>query len=129
MANNTLQRWHDFANDPQPEILAEILDKEAVFYSPVVHTPQQGKALVSAYLNAAAAVFMQGPFRYCGQWQSANGAVLEFETEIDGITVNGVDILQWNEQGLITHFKVMLRPLKAVNLIHKLMQDMLAAQA
>ena len=53
--------------------------------------------------------------------------MLEFETEIDGILVNGVDIIKWNNDGKIVEFKVMLRPLKAINLIHERMGAMLAA--
>jgi len=55
-------------------------------------------------------------------------AILEFEVEIDGIQVNGVDMISWNEEGLINDFKVMIRPLKAVNLIHQNMGAMLQAR-
>ena len=67
-------------------------------------------------------------FRYIGEWRSDSGAVLEFETEIDGITINGVDIIRFSDDGRIVHFKVMVRPLKAINLLHRLMGEQLAKQ-
>jgi hypothetical protein len=54
--------------------------------------------------------------------------VLEFATEIDGITINGVDIIKFTDDGRIIHFKVMVRPLKAMNLLHRLMGEQLAVQ-
>ena len=71
-----------------------------------------------------------GPgFTYVGEWRSDNSAVLEFETEIDGILVNGVDIIHWGADGRIAEFKVMVRPLKAIQLIHQRMAALLAAAA
>lgn len=95
--------------------------------SPVVHTPQRGKAITKLYLTAAFKVFFNPSFRYVREILGPNDAMLEFETEIDGISVNGVDIIKWNSDGKITEFKVMLRPLKAVNLIHEYMGKMLDA--
>jgi hypothetical protein len=102
-----------------------LLDAEAVFLSPVVHAPQRGKTLCAMYLSAAFQVFFNPSFRYVREIVGKSDAMLEFETEIDGILVNGVDIIKWNEAGRIVEFKVMLRPLKAVNLIHQRMAAML----
>ena len=77
------------------------------------------------YLSAAFRVFSNPTFRYVREIVGATDAMLEFETEIDGILVNGVDIISWNDAGQIVDFKVMLRPLKAINLIHQKMAAML----
>jgi hypothetical protein len=92
-----------------------------------VHTPQVGKAITKKYLAAAFHVFFNDSFRYVRELTLAEGAVLEFEVVLDGISVNGVDMIKWNSAGQITEFKVMLRPLKAVNLIHQKMAAMLQA--
>ena len=87
------------------------------------------KALTVMYLSAAFKVFYNDTFHYVRELVSTNDAILEFEVEIDGIKVNGVDMMKWNDDGLIVDFKVMLRPLKAVNLIHQKMGAMLEAYA
>lgn len=127
MANNALSRWHDFVTQGEPAILNEILADTAVFHSPVVHAPQHGKALVTAYLSAAYSVFSKGSFEYLGEWHSDDGAVLEFKAEIDGIVINGVDMMRFDANGQIVDFKVMVRPLKGVNLLHQMMKAMLEA--
>ena len=91
-----------------------------------MHTPQQGRSITATYLTSALAVLNGPAFRYTGEWLNGSGAVLEFETEIEGIRVNGVDILAFSADGeLITRFKVMVRPLKAINLLHRLMGEQL----
>jgi hypothetical protein len=92
-----------------------------------VHTPQVGKPITKKYLAAALRVFFNDSFRYVRELQGDQDAVLEFEVKLDGITVNGVDMIKWNDAGKITEFKVMLRPLKAVNLIHQKMAEILQA--
>jgi hypothetical protein len=119
--------WHELAASKNSDGLDALLADDAVFISPVVHTPQRGKAITKAYLSAALQVFGNPSFRYVREIVGAQDAMLEFETEINGIVVNGVDILKWNEAGQVIEFKVMLRPLKAVNLIHEHMGAMLAA--
>ncbi|MBK6589296.1 MAG: nuclear transport factor 2 family protein [Acidobacteria bacterium] len=109
--------------------LGSILADDAVFHSPIVHTPQVGKARVQPYLTAAFHVFLNPTFKYVREIVSESDAVLEFVVEIDGIQVNGVDMLNFDEAGLISEFKVMIRPLKAVNIIHEKMGEMLAAHA
>ena len=117
--------WHNIVRTRDVSGLDTLLAEDGVFYSPVVHTPQVGKAITSVYLTAAVQVFGNESFRYVREIVGESDAVLEFETEIDGITVNGVDMIKWNENGQIIEFKVMIRPLKAVNLIHQKMGEML----
>jgi SnoaL-like domain len=118
--------WHQLMENKNPSGIAAILADDATFYSPVVHTPQVGKAITNQYLVAAFHVFYNERFHYIREIIGVRDAVLEFETTIDDIQINGVDMIKWNEHGLITEFKVMLRPLKAVHLIHQKMGDMLA---
>ena len=125
MKINTIEAWHELLKSKKPEDLDAILADDVVFYSPVVHTPQEGKEITTLYLTAALFVFVNDTFTYVRKVISETDAVLEFQTEIDGILVNGVDMISWNEKGEIVSFKVMLRPLKAINLIHKMMGEML----
>jgi hypothetical protein len=127
MSSGPIQLWHKVAKERDVKGLGELLADEAVFYSPVVHTPQRGKAITQKYLAAAFQVLFNESFRYVRELAGDRDAVLEFEVVIDGINVNGVDLIKWNEAGKIIEFKVMLRPLKAVNLIHQKMAAMLAA--
>lgn len=108
-----------------PSGLDALLAEDVVFHSPVVHSPQRGKKLTAWYLTAALRVFGNPAFRYVREIAGASDAMLEFETEIDGVFVNGVDIIRWNESGRIVDFKVMLRPLKAINFVHQRMAAML----
>ena len=122
-----LARWYDYMKSHDPGVLWDLLDADAVFESPVVHTPQRGRDITFKYLTGAAKVLGGPGFRYTGEWRSETGAVLEFETEIEGIKLNGVDIMTFNEEGTrIVRFKVMVRPLKAINLLHRLMGEQLA---
>jgi ketosteroid isomerase-like protein len=124
-----LATWHRLVRSQDAAGLRALVADDAVFHSPVVHTPQRGKALVVAYLGAAFQVFFNDSFRYVREVVGESEAVLEFEVTLDGIQVNGVDMIRWNADGQITDFKVMLRPLKAVNLIHQKMGEMLQRQA
>lgn len=121
---NTLARWHEIIEQGDPALLDEILADDCVFHSPVVHTPQEGRELTRLYLTGAMHVLNDG-FHYVKEVVSDRHAVLEFVCEVDGITVNGVDIISFNEQGKIEEFKVMVRPLKAINMLHAKMRDML----
>ena len=127
MTINTLATWHRLVSNRDIGGLDSLLADEAVFHSPVVHTPQVGKVLTQRYLTAAFSVFFNATFRYVREIVGERDAVLEFLVEIDGITVNGVDIIKWNSQGKIVEFKVMLRPLKGINVIHQKMAAMLQA--
>jgi hypothetical protein len=120
-----LEAWHRLVRAPEPSGLNALLAEDAVFHSPVVHTPQRGRKLVAGYLTAAFHVFANPGFRYVREIVGASDAMLEFETEIDGVFVNGVDIIKWNESGRIVEFKVMIRPLKAISVVHERMAAML----
>ena len=124
---NTIAAWHDLVQTRNVKGLAALLADDCVFHSPVVHTPQVGKAVTLQYLSAAFHVFFNPSFRYVREVAGANDAVLEFQVEIDGIAVNGVDMIKWGADGRIVEFKVMIRPLKAINLIHQKMAAMLQA--
>jgi hypothetical protein len=128
MKEHPLETWHRVVRSQSLSGLDALLAEDAVFYSPVVHAPQRGKALVAAYLGAALSVFFNETFHYVREIVGASDAMLEFETEIDGIRVNGVDIIKWNDAGRIVEFKVMLRPLKAIHLIHQRMAEMLQSR-
>ena len=127
MMVNTLTAWHQLVQDRNTNGLASLLADNVVFHSPVVHTPQVGKAVTMQYLTAAFHVFFNETFRYVREIAGNRDAVLEFQVEIEGISVNGVDMLKWDDEGKIVEFKVMLRPLKAINLIHQKMAAMLQA--
>jgi ketosteroid isomerase-like protein len=123
-----LSTWHRLVRTRDTEGLRALLADEAVFHSPVVHTPQRGLALTHAYLSAAFQVFFNDSFRYVREVVQGDDAVLEFEVEIDGVHVNGVDMIRCNGEGRIVDFKVMIRPLKAIQLIHQRMAAMLQAR-
>jgi SnoaL-like domain len=125
MTVRALETWHRLVRTQDLAGLNALLAEDAVFHSPVVHTPQRGRKLAALYLSAAFHVFFNPTFRYVREIVGPSDAMLEFETEIDGILVNGVDLIKWNESGQIVDFKVMIRPLKAINLIHQRMAAML----
>ena len=125
MKNPTLDTWHRMIEERDATALDAVLADDAVFHSPVVHTPQQGKALTKLYLSAAIMVLGSANFTYVREVIGESDAVLEFTCEINGIQMNGVDMIHWNADGLFDDFKVMIRPLKAVNLLHQLMGQML----
>ena len=129
MTLDTIETWHNIVRTRDARGLGELLAEDVVFYSPVVHTPQVGKAITTMYLSAAVQVFGNDSFRYVREIVGDSDAVLEFETENDGIVINGVDMIKWNEAGQIIEFKVMVRPLKAVNLIHQKMGELLAPKS
>lgn len=127
MHQTPVEHWHALVRAHDPSGLDELLADDAVFVSPVVHTAQRGKALTKDYLSAAFVVFFNPSFRYIREIVGPSDAMLEFETQVDGIWVNGVDIIKWNPAGKIVEFKVMVRPLKAITIIHERMAAMLAA--
>lgn len=128
MNPHPIETWHRLVESVDPSGLDQLLAEDAVFFSPIVHTPQRGKALAKAYLTAALQVFSNPTFRYVREIIGPSDAMLEFETQIDGVLVNGVDIIKWNESGKIVEFKVMIRPLKAIGLIHERMGALLVAK-
>ena len=116
-----IEQWHQLVQHRDMRALQDLLADDVVFVSPVVHTPQTGKAITSAYLHAATQVLNNPSFRYLNHWYGPDSAVLEFECEVEGITVNGIDMIHWNAAGRINHFKVLVRPLKAINKVHEMM--------
>ncbi len=118
--------------------LASMLHPDVVFLSPVVFTPQEGRDITMLYLTAAggtlggdadvetkAAESGSGGFGYIKTILQGHHAMLEFETTVEGKYVNGVDIITCNDDAIITEFKVMMRPLQAVNAVHAQMGAML----
>jgi hypothetical protein len=124
----TLTVWHELVRSRNSQNLGDLLADDVVFYSPVVHTPQIGRPITSQYLSAAFHVFFNESFRYVREISGPRDAALEFEVDIDGIRVNGVDMLRWNDDGKLIEFKVLIRPLKAINLIHQKMAAMLQSR-
>ncbi|MEN3351446.1 MAG: hypothetical protein V7632_5081 [Bradyrhizobium sp.] len=129
MSKPGLDKWYAYMKSHDTSALWDLLHPDAVFESPVVHTPQRGRDIAFKYLAGAGQVLGGPAFKYRGEWRSDTGAVLEFESEIDGIKLNGVDIITFDADGRITHFKVMVRPLKAINLLHQLMGAELMKQS
>jgi len=121
-AAKVLKRWHEvIEGGSEPAALTNVMREDAVFHSPVVHTPQKGRPIVVAYLTAAGQTLGNDSFQYLREVVDGNTAVLEFQTEMDGIQVNGIDMITFDDEGLITDFKVMVRPLKAVNKVWEMM--------
>ena len=135
MIKENIKKWHDHIKGDFPGGLDELLADDVIFYSPIVFSPQKGKDLTTLYLMAAGNTFggdqsrdgtlQESSFKYTKEVLDGNQAILEFETQIDGKYVNGVDIITFNSEGKISEFKVMIRPLQAVNIIHEKMQEML----
>src|SRR5271155_935397 len=126
MYPKAIERWREIAKSGDAAGLESLLADDVVFQSPVVHTPQRGKAITLKYLSAALAVLGGEAFRYVGEWLGESSAVLEFVTTPDGFEINGVDMIGWNAEGRIDRFKVMVRPLKAINALHQAMGAKLA---
>jgi len=125
MDMNPMAAWHRVVEGRDPAELDALLDDDVVFHSPVVFTPQRGKALTAMYLHAAFHVLNNETFQYLREVIGPRDAVLEFASVIDGVQVNGVDMIRWNDAGRIVDFKVMVRPLKAINMLHAKMAAML----
>ncbi len=121
-----LERWYAYIKSQDHAALLEMLHPDVVFESPVVHTPQRGRDITYKYLASADKVLGGPGFAYVGEWTAPNSAILEFENVINGIKVNGIDMIRWDAEGRIVHFKVMVRPLKAIQMVHAMMGEMLA---
>jgi hypothetical protein len=130
--DDVIARWHCYVDGELPGGLGELLADDVVFYSPVVFTPQRGKELTTQYLTAASRALgggEGGTFRYTKEVLSGDTAVLEFETSVEGKYVNGVDIITSDDTGRIVEFRVMIRPLQAIQAVHARMGRLLAAGA
>lgn len=127
-AKQAIKHWHRVAEGGSTrEDLMDILDENAIFHSPVVHTPQEGREKVIAYLSAAGQVLGSGSFEYVREVIDGNEAVLEFSNQIDGITINGIDMIRFTDEGKIIDFTVMVRPMQAMNKLWDLMAAQLEA--
>ena len=122
---NPISKWHDVVSLRDYNMLTEIVDDSCIFYSPVVFTPQRGKDITLKYLMAASEVFNASNFKYHKEIKSNQHASLEFTLTLEDTEINGIDLITWNDDGLITEFKVFIRPLQGVNIIHKMMGNML----
>jgi SnoaL-like domain len=125
MTSPVIERWIDIIDNGRTDELEALLAEDAVFYSPAVFTPQEGRDKTLAYLTAAVKLFGDSDFRYVGQWFGDRSAVLEFVANIDGIHVNGVDLIRWNDDDKIVEFKVLLRPFKALQSVMPAMAQLL----
>jgi len=122
-----IEKWHKIVKSRNPELLNDLLDPSVVLHSPVIHRDIVGDKMVKFYLTAAVQTFVNDTFTYVNEFKKENAVVLEFTTEIDGIYVNGIDMITWNDDGKIIDFKVMVRPMKALSLINDRMTELLAA--
>lgn len=129
MTPEPLAAWYQMIQDRNVKGLDALLSDHVVFHSPIVDTPQRGKQVVTQYLAAALRAFFNESFRYVREVTSGRDAILEFQVEIDGHSVNGVDMLTWDETGQIVDFKVMIRPLKGIKLVHQKIAVMLERDA
>lgn len=119
MSDNPIDAWHEFVRSKNSAAFKKVLADTVSFHSPVVHSPQVGKAITLLYLETAHDVLAGSDFKYAREIIGEHDAVLEFNAEIKGVLVNGVDMISWDDEGKITEFKVMIRPLQAVNMIHQ----------
>lgn len=127
MTSSVIDRWHAFIDGGHdPDVLIDLLAEDAVFYSPAIFSPQEGREKTAMYLRAAAKLFGDTDFHYEEQWIGERSAVLEFAATVDGTYVNGVDMIQWNDDDEIVEFKVMLRPFKGLQLVMGKMAELLA---
>ena len=122
----TIKQWHQILDSKDLALLKNILADDVVFHSPVLHTPQKGKALTTMYLSAAFYVLSDKDFVYKREVLQNNQAVLEFEAVVDDIVVNGVDMIECNDDGKITDFKVLIRPLKGLQILQEKMFELLS---
>ena len=124
-AKNLIHKWHEVIESDDLKMLDEIIADDAVFSSPVVFKPMEGKEITMMYLHAAGQSFNMEKFKYTREIHDDMNSVLEFETYIDDNSVNGVDMIEWNEDGKICNFKVMIRPFKAVQKVQEKMIEAL----
>lgn len=125
MKESVIDRWHRVLKNRDLALLHELLADDAVFHSPVMHSPQKGRQLAGQYLAAAGQVLLNDSFKYVRELEDGQQAALEFTVTIDDVVVNGIDLIRWNEAQQITEFKVMLRPLKAIHKVQEKMARML----
>ena len=120
-----LDIWHDFVINKNHDNLSDFIDENAILYSPIVFKPIEGNFMVSMYLMAAAKIIGNENFKYVREVCDDENAMLEFVTEIKGISVEGIDMIKFTKEGKLKEIKVMIRPLKAVNIVHQKMGEYL----
>ena len=125
MTPPVIRRWIEIVDSGRTEELDTLLAEDAVFFSPAVFTPQEGRTKAIAYLTAAVKLFGGSNFHYVEQWHGERSAVLEFAADVEGIYVNGIDMIHWNDDGQIVSVKVMIRPMKALQTIVPKMAELL----
>ena len=128
MTEDPGEKWHRIVLTQDPGGLCDLLADDAVFYSPVAYKPQRGREVTTRFLSAALLVFFNPSFRCVGKIVGRSEGLFEFETQIDGVMVNAVDLLAWNRDGRVVEFKVMVGPLKALNLTQQRMSAMLESR-
>ena len=116
VAAAALGRWHDVVRRHDAAGLPGLIAEDAVFRSPAVHTPQEGRDVVVGYLTAAFTVLGPG-LTYEREWLGDDSAVLQFRAVVGGLDVSGVDIISWDEDGQIVDFTVMVRPAAALTVV------------
>lgn len=121
-----IEHWHKILKSGDPNGLDDLIADECMFWSPAIHKPQEGKAMTKFYLSGAFHVLVPNNFHYVREVIGEQDAVLEFKAEIDGITINGVDMITWNEDNKITDFKVMIRPYSGLEKLKEKMAELLA---
>jgi hypothetical protein len=109
-AENSLMRWHELVAARDLSTLPELIHADAVFRSPVAHTPYQGREALVLALSTVINVFEN--FTYHREFATEEGrdVVLEFSAEVGGKKLKGADFIKFNEDGLIIEFEVMIRP-------------------
>ena len=122
-----IERWENIAKTGNFETLGQLLADDIVFESPIVHTPQIGRDVARKSLMGEVRVLGGPDSRFVRRWFAEQSAVLELEAQVEGIKINAVDIIGWNAEDRIEHFKVMVRPLKAINVLHQAMGQMLSS--
>ena len=126
---NNVKKWNELFKTGNLEVLKDLLDRQAVFYSPLVFKPQVGRALTSLYLKSAYKMFFangNNSFKYVREIHSETDTMLEFTCEIEGVLINGVDLIKWNAKGKIQEIKVMIRPNKAIEKVKEKMSENMA---
>lgn len=129
MTPDVITRWLSFLESGDTTLLDDLLADDVTFRSPAVFTPQEGRATTRAYLLAAEKMFADSGFHYVEHWYNDRSAILQFRADLDGVKVEGIDLIHWSDAGKIVSFTVMIRPLKALQSVIPRMGELLAAQS
>jgi hypothetical protein len=126
-AAESLKRWHEMIRTGNLKALPELLDPNAVFRSPMAHTPYPGAQVVTMILNTVFDVFED--FTYHRELATADGlnVVLEFSAKVGAKELKGIDMIRFDERGKIVEFEVMVRPLSGLQALGEEMGRKLGA--